>query len=127
MNRPSNVVNVDAIGWEDSKRGMRYEVRRKRLAMAAGAPKLGCSLTEVPPGKRAWPLHYHTANEEAVFVLGGAGMLRLGDKEVPIGPGDYVALPAGNEHAHQIVNSGAVPLRCSTAFAARPIARTCIS
>ena len=46
-----------------------------------------------------------------MFVLDGSGTLRLGDQEVPIRAGDYVALPAGNDHAHQIINTGTAPLR----------------
>jgi uncharacterized cupin superfamily protein len=111
MERPANVVNVDGVAWEEQKRGTRYEVKRKRLGLAAGGKRLGCSLCEVPPGKRPWPLHYHTANEEAMFVLEGSGTLRLGDAEVPIHAGDYVALPIGNAHAHQVVNTGTKTLR----------------
>jgi hypothetical protein len=41
--------------------------------LVAGGEKLGCSLYEVPLGRRAWPCHYHRANEEAIHVLYGSG------------------------------------------------------
>jgi len=52
------------------------------------------SLHELPAGDRSWPYHYHTANEEALYVLDGTATLRLDGDEVPLSPGDYVALPA---------------------------------
>ena len=86
-------------------------VKTKRLGAAAGGKKLGCSLYEQPPGKRAFPYHCHFANEEAVYVLEGEGTLRIGAKEVPLRAGDYVALPVGEETAHQIINSSTATLR----------------
>ena len=38
--------------------------RRAGVRHHLGAELIGCSLYEVPPGKRAWPYHYHDANEE---------------------------------------------------------------
>ena len=43
-----------------------------------GAQKLGCNLTVVPPGKRAWPFHNHRVNEEMFFILEGEGEVRIG-------------------------------------------------
>ena len=62
---------------------------------------------ELPPGKTAWPFHYHCGNEEAIYVLSGEATLRLGAERVVVRAGDYVALPAGAEHAHQMTNTGA--------------------
>src|SRR5829696_22534 len=73
--------------------------------------KLGCSLYEVPAGRRAWPYHYHLANEEAIYVLEGSGTLRIGGEEIRVSRGDYVALPARTQAAHQIVNDSGAVLR----------------
>jgi uncharacterized cupin superfamily protein len=35
----------------------------------------------VPPGRRAWPYHYHLENEEAIYVLEGLGTLRIDEEE----------------------------------------------
>ena len=86
--------------------------RRKQLGSSAGGEKLGCSLYEVPPGRRAWPYHYHLANEEAIYVLEGSGTLRIGREEIGVSKGDYVALPARAQAAHQLVNDSGVVLRC---------------
>ena len=86
-------------------------VRRKRLGAAAGGEALGCSLHELPPGEGSWPYHWHAANEEAIYVLAGRGVVRLPDGEARLSPGDYLARPAGPEGAHRVVNDGDEPLR----------------
>ena len=103
--RPPNVANEEDFGWAEHSHGERFGYRRKSLSSAAGGQRLGCSLYEVAPGRRAWPYHYHDANEEAIYVLEGSGTLRVGGDEVPLQKGDYAALPAGVEGAHQLVNT----------------------
>lgn len=83
---------------------------RKQLGEAAGGDRLGCSLYELPPGRRSWPYHYHTGNEEAMFVLSGSGSLRLDGESVALAEGDYVALPADERGAHRVINDSDEPL-----------------
>jgi uncharacterized cupin superfamily protein len=110
VDRPYVVGDGD-LEWEEQSHGEKFGYRRKQLGSAAGGEKLGCSLYEVPPGRRAWPYHYHLANEEAIYVLEGSGILRVGGEEVQVSKGDYVALPARSEAAHQLVNSFEAVLR----------------
>ena len=62
-------------------------------------------------GRRAWPYHYHLANEEAIYVLYDSGTLRIGKREVAVLRGDYVALPVGEPGAHLIANTLDEPFR----------------
>ena len=87
-----------------------FVFRRKRLGAAAGAKGIGVSWFELPPGKKAFPFHFHLANEEAMFVLEGEGVLRLGEEEHALRSGDYVAFPPGPP-AHQVFNRSQAPLR----------------
>jgi uncharacterized cupin superfamily protein len=103
-------VNEADLDWSETDRG-ETGFRRKKLAGAAGGDRLGCSLYELPPGRRSWPFHYHTANEEAIYVLAGEGRLRTADGEHAIEAGDYAALPAGEDGGHRVVNDGEAPLR----------------
>ena len=111
MREDPNVVNEQDLGWGEQSHGERFGYRRKQLGSAIGGEKLGCSLYEVPPGRRAWPYHYHLANEEAIYVLEGSETLRIGEREVALLRGDYVAMPVGEIGAHQIINSSDKPLR----------------
>ncbi len=90
----------------------RFDAKIGFIGPRIGAQKLGYNITAVPPGKRAFPLHNHHVNEEMVFVLQGAGEIRIGESTYPIRAGDVVALPpGGKETAHQITNTGADELR----------------
>lgn len=90
----------------------RYEAKMGFIAPRIGAQKLGYNITAVPPGKSAFPLHNHHANEEMFFVLQGSGELRVGEDIYPIRVGDVIACPAGGkEKAHKITNTGSEELR----------------
>ncbi|WP_290810621.1 cupin domain-containing protein [Halovivax sp.] len=103
-------TNAAELEWETLERGG-SEWKRKRLGAAAGGDEIGCSLYELPAEKRSWPYHYHAGNEEALFVLEGAGTLRLDGDELALESGDYVALPAGERGAHRVVNDSPGALR----------------
>jgi uncharacterized cupin superfamily protein len=103
-------ANESELDWTEYDHGENY-FRRKELSSAVGADRLGCSLYELPPGKRSWPYHYHTANEEALFVLDGTGTLRTEDGERGLRAGDFVTLPADESGGHQLHNNGDEPLR----------------
>ena len=102
------VVSADAVDPETHEHGQRTFLQR-RLGHAAGGRDLGASRYELAPGKRTWPAHYHAGNEEAVYVL--AGELRLFHGETDrtehrLSAGDYVALPTGPAHAHELEAAG---------------------
>lgn len=103
-------INEAGLDWDEYDYGEQF-FRRKQLSEAVGAEDVGCSLYELPPGKRSWPYHYHTGNEEAVYVLAGMGQLRGEDGTVQLEAGDYVTLPADEGGGHQLVNDGDNPLR----------------
>lgn len=104
MSRPANIVNTEDVAVTELAHA-RFKYRRRMLSAAAGGARLGCSLYEITPGESAFPFHYHWANEEAIYVLDGTGTLRLGEHEVGIRAGDYVAIPPGPEHPHRLINS----------------------
>lgn len=109
MTRP--ILNLDELVFGTQTHGERFEARMAPVASRIGAAKLGYRVTQLPPGKRAWPFHSHHANEEMIFVLEGRGRLRLADGEHPIRAGDFIAAPAGGvETAHQIINDSDQPL-----------------
>ena len=117
MNKPIiNIADVDlqrpptyAPGGAAAER---FDMRMGMIASKIGAQKLGYNITEVPPGKRAFPFHHHRVNEEMFFVLEGSGEVRIGGETHPIRAGDFIASPPGGpETAHQIVNTGTTELK----------------
>jgi uncharacterized cupin superfamily protein len=106
------IINLDDVALEDQAHGDRFACRDGSVGAAIGARLLGCSLTVVPPGKRAWPFHNHHVNEEMFVILSGTGSVRFGDQVHPIRAGDVIAAPpGGTATAHQIVNDSDGELR----------------
>lgn len=105
------VVNENDVEWIERSHGETFASQRARLSEAAGNEKLGCSLYEIPPEHSHCPYHYHSPNEEALYVLSGTGTLRGASGEEEISSGDYAAFPAGEEGAHQIINDSTETLR----------------
>jgi uncharacterized cupin superfamily protein len=103
-------VNESDLDWKEYDRE-ETTFRRKELSNAVDADDLGCSLYELPPGERSWPYHYHTANEEAIYVLAGDGKLRTPEGLEPLTAGDYATFPADESGGHRVVNDGDDPLR----------------
>ena len=106
-----NVTHLNEVEPRILEKGNKFAFTGKRLAHASGAKLLGCAWYEVPPGKTAFPNHYHCANEEGVFILEGSGQARIGKDTVPVEKGDYLAYPPGPEYAHALKNTGNGPLR----------------
>ncbi len=105
-----SLIHADGLDWAEIDDG-KMSVRRKQLGEAADGEKLGCSLYELPPGEESWPYHYHTANEEALYVLSGSGTLRLAETTYSISEDTYVALPAEEAGGHKVFNDTDEPLR----------------
>lgn len=100
------VVRTNEVPWGPALTRGQYANRRKELG---GSERLACGLWELAPGKKSFPLHAHLVTDEALFVVSGTGKVRTPDGLTPIGPGDFVAFPAGGP-AHQLLNDGTEPL-----------------
>ena len=118
MNKPIiNVADVEllprpAAFAATGPAAEKFDARMGMIGPKIGAQKLGYNITEVPPGKRAFPFHNHRVNEEMFFVLEGSGEVRIGGQTYAIRAGDIIACPPGGaDAAHQIINSGTTPLR----------------
>ncbi len=106
------VVNVDDVTTFPLEKGETFAAQLGSIGKLVGMEKLGCMLTVVEPGKRAFPFHVHHAMEEMFVILGGSGEYRFGAESYPIRAGDVLAAPSGGpEQAHQIVNTGEETLK----------------
>jgi len=105
-------VNLSEVEFSDVEENGFYTSRRAQFSASIGAQQLGYNLTELPPGSAQCPFHSHRAEEEMFLILEGEGELRYGEQTFRIRPHDVIACPTGGpESAHQIINTGAVPMR----------------
>jgi len=86
--------------------------REKRaLGDALGLQQFGVNLTTLFPGKESSMRHYHSHEEELVYVLEGEVVLRTDEGEQPLTAGMCAGFPAGTTNGHQLVNRSSRPAR----------------
>jgi len=105
MNDP-RIVNVSDLPWTPWSSGERIAVEIRDPARRLGSTHSGFRLYRLAPGKQATRLHRHHLQEEIYLILKGTGMLRHGDREVAVKPGDFILYPAGDPAPHTFVNTG---------------------
>jgi uncharacterized cupin superfamily protein len=106
------IMNLDDVAFDDIEENGIYTSSRGSIGIHIGAKNLGYNLTVLPPGKSQCPFHSHHGEEEMFLILEGEGELRFGEARYPIRRHDVIACPPGGpEVAHQITNTGAVPMR----------------
>lgn len=110
-----NIADVEVQAAALAAKGLvqeRFDARMQMIGTRIGARRLGYNITELVPGKRAFPFHNHRVNEEMFFILEGSGEVRIGKTTYSVRAGDVIACPPGGaETAHQIINTGLLPLR----------------
>jgi uncharacterized cupin superfamily protein len=82
--------------------------RRWKLGDAAGLTQFGVNLLRLLPGQWSSQRHWHTAEDEFVYVLEGEVVLVTDEGEQTLRPGDCAGFPAGQPNGHHLQNrSGA--------------------
>ncbi len=86
--------------------------REKRaIGDALGLTKIGASLSTLMPGKESGMRHFHTREDELLFVLEGEVVLRTDEGEQILTAGTCAGFPAGARNGHQLVNRTDRPAR----------------
>ncbi len=103
--RPATIVNVGAVEGKTEDRPLVQRTRRN-LGRAGGSVATGIQHVEVAPGKESGPQHCHSMEEEVFVVLGGNGVLVLGDEEIPVREGHVVSRAPATGVAHMFRAGG---------------------
>ena len=77
---------------------------RKKLADAAGLTQFGVNLLELEPGAWSAQRHWHTAEDEFVYVLEGEVVLKTNAGEEVLRAGDCAGFKAGDADGHCLIN-----------------------
>lgn len=94
-----NIVKSESVDWiAEQHRDLEY--RYKELS----GEHIGARIEELSPGSTSSYHHYHTSEEEHVFMLSGEAILLFGDDEFLVTVGDHVWFRAGDEIAHHFEN-----------------------
>jgi uncharacterized cupin superfamily protein len=77
---------------------------RQRLGDAAGLTGFGVNLTRLPPGAWSSQRHWHTAEDEFVYVIQGEIVLVTDSGEETLRSGDCAGFKAGVKDGHHMQN-----------------------
>jgi uncharacterized cupin superfamily protein len=83
---------------------------KRRLGDACGLTGFGVNLVTLPPGALSALRHWHTLEDEFVYVLEGEVVLVTNDGEQVLRAGDCAGYPAGRRDAHHFVNRTDAPV-----------------
>ncbi|MBW8813335.1 MAG: cupin domain-containing protein [Caulobacterales bacterium] len=77
---------------------------RQRLGNAAGLQDFGVNLMRLPPGGWSSQRHWHSHEDEFVYVLAGELVLVEDGGETVLRAGDAAAFPKGSGNGHHMIN-----------------------
>ena len=80
---------------------------RRRLGDAVGINNFGVNLLRIPPGCASSQRHWHTKQDEFVFVVSGEVVLVTDAGEQTLTAGMAAGFPAGSGDGHHMVNRSA--------------------
>ncbi|MDP6573705.1 MAG: cupin domain-containing protein [Rhodospirillales bacterium] len=78
--------------------------RKQALGDAAGLENFGVNLVRMAPGVWSSQRHWHSAQDEFVYILEGEVVLITDAGEQTLGPGMAAGFPAGSGDGHHLVN-----------------------
>jgi uncharacterized cupin superfamily protein len=81
--------------------------RRIKLGDAAGLTQFGANLCTLPPGSWSSQRHWHTLEDELIFVVSGEVTLVTDEGEEILRAGDSAGFKAGDSNGHTFQNRSA--------------------
>lgn len=79
---------------------------KQALGDAGGLTDFGVNLVRLPPGEWSSQRHWHSAEDEFVYVLSGTLTLVTDAGETLLEAGDCAAFPKNSGDAHHMINKG---------------------
>lgn len=105
-----SVIRAEDIGFSrDCDYPLPYRLpcslrERARIGRKSGLSDLGINLVKLPPGQWSSHLHWHSQNEEAVYILDGELILYTSKGREIVKERDWILFPAGVAIAHHLIN-----------------------
>jgi uncharacterized cupin superfamily protein len=108
---PSTVAPRSTSGYPEPFRSRVLPREKRALGDALGLTKIGVNLTTLPPGKESSMRHFHTLEDEMIFVVEGEVVLLTDEGEQLLTAGMCAGFASGATNGHQLVNRSDRPVR----------------
>src|SRR5438270_1915948 len=99
---PARVTPRSTSGYPEPFRSRVLPREKRAIGRALGLSKIGVNLTTLPPGKESSMRHWHTHEDELVFVVEGELVLVTDEGEQTLGAGMCCGFAAGSQNGHQL-------------------------
>src|SRR5215469_11738400 len=100
---PHSVEGISRTSYPEPYRSRVMPRLKRQLGEVLGLTHIGINHTTLHPGKESSMRHWHTHEDEFVFVLEGEVVLRTGSCEQLLRAGMCAGFPAGVEEGHQLI------------------------
>ncbi|MEO8063437.1 MAG: cupin domain-containing protein [Pseudomonadota bacterium] len=96
-------------GYPEPYRARVVPREKRALGNALGLTKIGINHTILPPGKESSMRHWHSHEEEFIYVLSGEVVMRTDAGEQVLEAGMCCGFPLGKTDGHQLINRSSAP------------------
>ncbi|HZE61436.1 MAG TPA: cupin domain-containing protein [Burkholderiales bacterium] len=107
----AEVAEVRGSGYPEPFKSRMGDRVKRRLGAACGLKNLGVNLATLGPGGQSAVRHWHTLEDEFVYVLEGEVVLVTNAGEQPLRAGMCAGYPAGSKDAHHFINRSQKPAK----------------
>jgi uncharacterized cupin superfamily protein len=108
---PDDLPPLSRCGYPEPFRSRVMPREKRALGDALGLTRVGVNLTTLLPGKESSMRHFHSHEDEMIFVVEGEVTLVTDDGEQLLTPGTCAGFPAGARDGHQLINRSDRPVR----------------
>lgn len=103
---PREIEARIGTGYPEPYRANVLARSKRALGDAFGLTRYGVNLVELSPGTWSSQRHWHTHEDEFVFVVSGELTLITDAGEQILTPGMVAGFPAGDSNGHHLINKG---------------------
>jgi uncharacterized cupin superfamily protein len=101
---PKDLPEQSATGYPEPYKARVAGRHRRRLGEAVGLKNFGVNLTRLDPGAESSMRHWHSKQDEFIYVLEGEVTLVTDAGRQKLASGTAAGFPAGKADGHQLIN-----------------------
>ena len=106
---PKDLPEQSTTGYPEPYKSRVAGRHKRRLGDAAGLKNFGVNLTRLDPGAESSMRHWHSKQDEFIYVLEGEVILVTNAGRQKLKRGMAAGFPAGRADGHQLVNETKKP------------------